>query len=84
VTAAIDRRTPISDLPEYLTVREFCQYLGVNEATGYAMAQDKRLRAIRVGRLLRIPKVVLLDLPPADSWSLEIAEEKKHGQGRTR
>lgn len=49
-------------LPEMLTVKEAAEYLRVNVKTLYADIEAKRLKAIRVGRVIRIPRSELLAL----------------------
>jgi excisionase family DNA binding protein len=65
----INRRTPIDQLPEFLRVDETAQYLDCNEATVYDLAQKGTLRCFRVGRLLRIHRSALLELPR--TWTPE-------------
>jgi excisionase family DNA binding protein len=44
-----------------LTVREAADYLRVNVKTLYADIEAKRIKALRVGRVIRIPRSALLD-----------------------
>ena len=42
----ITRTTPIADLPQFLSVEEFADYLGIGKGLAYEMARsDPRLRA---------------------------------------
>jgi excisionase family DNA binding protein len=57
---AIDRRTPVSDLPQFITIEQLAVYLDVGKGLAYELARsDPRLRAVRFGRLLRIPREAL-------------------------
>lgn len=58
----ITRSTPIEQLPEFLRVDELAVVLGLGRGSAYEMAADPRLRAVRCGRLLRIPRAALLAL----------------------
>jgi excisionase family DNA binding protein len=52
----------LDGLPPMLTVKEGAQLLRVNVKTLYAEIQAKRLRAIRVGRTVRVPRAVVLSM----------------------
>jgi excisionase family DNA binding protein len=45
-----------------LTVKEAARYLRVNVKTLYADIEAKRIRALRVGRVIRIPRSALLSI----------------------
>jgi excisionase family DNA binding protein len=49
----------LDGLPAMLTVKETARFLRTNVKTVYAEIQARRLRAIRVGRVIRVPRTVL-------------------------
>lgn len=53
----IDRRTALDELPQFLTVREFEEYMNVGRTTAYEFARD---HGIRIGRSVRIPRQKLV------------------------
>lgn len=55
----IDRATPVAEL---LSVDEVAAYLKVRPCSIYALAVGGRLRSIRIGRRLRIPKSAIAEL----------------------
>jgi excisionase family DNA binding protein len=57
--AAIDRRTPYEELPEFLSPEEYQQYVNVSRSTVYHLLRCHRLPHVSVGRQKRIPKSVL-------------------------
>jgi excisionase family DNA binding protein len=62
----------LAGLPEVLTVREAAAILRVGRNQLYQAMERRQLRAVRIGRSIRIPKQTLLDLltqhsPPAAS-----------------
>jgi excisionase family DNA binding protein len=60
---SISRSTRIEDLPEFLRVDEFAAFFDLGRGAAYAMVRtDPRLRAVRFGRLLRIPRSALITL----------------------
>lgn len=61
--APIARATRVSDLPEFLTVDEFADYMQIGRGLAYELARsDSRLRAVRLGRLLRISREAITAL----------------------
>ena len=71
VRATITRRTRITDLPEFVTVEEFAAYMQIGRGLAYEIARsDRRLRAVRVGRLLRISREAIAALVADDGGSL--------------
>ena len=55
-TATIDRRLPVAQLPQYLTVEELESYLQIGRSSAYAFARE---HGVRIGRLLRVPREAL-------------------------
>jgi excisionase family DNA binding protein len=54
-----DRRTPIEDLPEFLSPEEFRRYVGLGRSTVYDLLRRDELPHVRFGRVIRIPKSAL-------------------------
>lgn len=64
-------RTPTSQVtPAALTIEEAAQYLGIGRTLAYRLARDGRLKTLRLGKTLRVPKV-WLDERLAEGGSLE-------------
>ena len=51
----------LDDLPVALRVEELMPILGIGRNTAYALVRSGRLRSIRVGRQVRIPKNALIE-----------------------
>ena len=51
----------LDDLPMTLRVEELMPILGIGRNTAYALVRSGRLRSIRVGRQVRIPKNALIE-----------------------
>jgi excisionase family DNA binding protein len=61
---------PLARLPEMLTVKEVAAILRVGRNQLYQAVARGEVRAVRIGRTIRIPKTAVLDLlttPPAES-----------------
>ncbi len=59
---------PLARLPEMLTVKEVAAILRIGRNQLYQAVARGEVRAVRIGRTIRIPKTALLDLlttPPA-------------------
>lgn len=56
---AIARRTPIHDLPEFLSVEEFYTYTGISRSTAYDLLRRGEIPHRRFGRRIVIPKTAL-------------------------
>ena len=50
----------LDDLPVTLRVEELMPILGIGRNTAYELVHSGRLRSIRVGRQIRIPKAEVL------------------------
>lgn len=57
--ATITRNTPVSELPEFLTVLEFAAYFRLGRGLAYQLASE---RGVRLGRVLRVPKSAIADM----------------------
>ena len=55
----VDRTTKFRDLPELLTVEEFCAYLGIGRTTVYGLVQTDTIQHLRFGHRIWIPKTAL-------------------------
>jgi len=51
----------LDELPVTLRVEELMPILGIGRNTAYALVRSGRLRSIRVGRQVRIPKNALIE-----------------------
>ena len=51
----------LDDLPVTLRVEELMPNLGIGRNTAYELVRSGRLRSIRVGRQVRIPKNALIE-----------------------
>lgn len=51
----------LDDLPVTLRVEELMPILGIGRNIAYELVRSGRLRSIRVGRQVRIPKQALID-----------------------
>ena len=51
----------LDDLPVTLRVEELMPILGIGRNIAYELARSGRLRSIRVGRQVRIPKNALIE-----------------------
>ena len=49
----------IENLPAFLTVEQLAVVLGVGRNTAYSFVRSNRIKNIRVGRQIRIPKSAL-------------------------
>jgi excisionase family DNA binding protein len=67
IDPASSRPVTLTSLPEVLTVREAAKVLRVGRNQLYQAVQRGQLRAVRIGRSIRIPKQTLLDLLAHDS-----------------
>jgi excisionase family DNA binding protein len=56
---ALDRRTPVADLPEFLSPEEFRTYVGLSRSTVYDLLRRREIPHCRFGKCIRIPKSAL-------------------------
>jgi excisionase family DNA binding protein len=59
LTNEIDRRTPLADLPEFLSPEEFRTYVGISRSTVYDLLRRDEIPHLKFGRCIRIPKAAL-------------------------
>lgn len=57
--SAIDRRTPVEELPEFLSPEEFRAYVGISRSTVYELLRKAEIPHVKFGRCIRIPKAAL-------------------------
>ena len=55
------KKTSISSYPDILSVQDIQQILSIGRNSAYRLIQDGRIRSVRIGRCIRIPKQFLLD-----------------------
>jgi excisionase family DNA binding protein len=55
----LDRRTPVGDLPEFLSPEEFRRYVGLGRSTIYDLLRRDEIPHLRFGRVIKIPKSAL-------------------------
>ena len=58
----IDRRTPVDDLPEFLSPQEFGAYLGLSRSLVYELLRRGEIPHRRFGRCIRIPRSAILQV----------------------
>ncbi len=58
----IDRRTPLEELPDMCRVSEAATWLDCSEGVLYKMIRQNQIAAVRIGRLVRIPRSALARL----------------------
>ena len=58
-TQTITRKTPIADLPEFLSPEEFRDYVGIGRSTIYDLLRRDEIPHVKFGRCIRIPKTAL-------------------------
>jgi excisionase family DNA binding protein len=56
---ALDRRTPVAELPEFLSPEEFRAYVGISRSTIYDLLRRDEIPSQRFGKCIRIPKSAL-------------------------
>ena len=56
-----DRPTSFDDLPLTLRVEELMPILNIGRNTAYELIRCGKIRSIRIGKQLRIPKQALID-----------------------
>ncbi len=49
------------EYPDILTIPQVAQALGIGRKTAYALVNEKKLGAIRVGRTIKVPKPMLVE-----------------------
>ena len=49
------------EFPDILTIPQVAQALGIGRKAAYALVNEKKLGAIRVGRTIKVPKPMLVE-----------------------
>jgi excisionase family DNA binding protein len=57
---AINRRTALHELPEFLSPEEFGAYMDLGRSTVYSLLRGGKIPHRRFGRNIRIPKTAVL------------------------
>ena len=55
------RYTNYAQLPLILTVKEVAEVLGLGRNTVYELVQQGKIRSIRIGRQIKVPKSALVE-----------------------
>jgi excisionase family DNA binding protein len=53
------RQTPIEDLPQLLSVEEFCAYTKIGRSAAYDLIRRGAIEYVRFSKIIRIPRRVL-------------------------
>ena len=53
--------------PEVLTTKQLAEALGIGKGTAYRLVRSKRIRTVRVGSKILIPKAFLLEFVQRES-----------------
>ena len=59
------------DIPDVLTITDLQRVLQIGRSTAYKLVQTKRLRTVRIGKCIRIPKKYLVEFIKEMSLSVE-------------
>jgi len=51
----------LEDAPEVLTVEQLCEVLGIGRTAAYQVIRRGKLRIVRAGRLIKIPRAALAE-----------------------
>lgn len=70
------------EFPDVMTLNEVCKILGVSTKTGYKLIADGQLRALKVGRSYRVPKIYLYTYLCKDDQPPQEEEPKQGGKKR--
>jgi excisionase family DNA binding protein len=59
----ITRKTPLADLPEFLTVDEVADWLALGRGLVYALVRSGELPSVKFGtKVIRVPREALAEL----------------------
>lgn len=62
IRAIVSRRTRLEELPDLLSVLEFCAYMGIGRSLGYELIRTAQVDSIRLGRRVMVPRRAILEL----------------------
>lgn len=54
--------TNFNDIPLLLSVEQLMEILGVGRNTAYALVRSEKIKCIRIGRIIRIPRENIKEL----------------------
>ena len=74
-------RMMFQEFPDVMSLKEACKILGISTKTGYKLISNGQLRALKVGRSYRVPKVYLFTYLCKDGQP-QLEEEPKQGGKR--
>ena len=74
-------RMMFREFPDVMSLKEACKILGISTKTGYKLISNGQLRALKVGRSYRVPKIYLFTYLCKDDQS-QLEEEPKQGEKR--
>ncbi len=57
----IQSRMRLEDVPDVLTVEQMSEVLGIGRTAAYQVIRRGKLRTVRAGRLIKIPKAALAE-----------------------
>jgi len=57
----IQPRMRLEDAPDVLTVEQMSEVLGIGRTAAYQVIRRGKLRTVRAGRLIKIPKAALAE-----------------------
>lgn len=60
------------EYPDIMTVPQVAQALGIGRKAAYALVNDKKLGAIRVGRTIKVPKFSLEEFVKTARHNIEL------------
>lgn len=72
-----------SDIPDVLTISDIHNILQIGRSTAYQLVKMGRLKNIRIGRSIRVPKKHLLEFIEDSQFSLEHLEGTCYDKGVT-
>ena len=75
-------RTMFREFPDVMSLKEACKILGISTKTGYKLILNGQLRALKVGRSYRVPKIYLFTYLCKDCEPPQEEEPKQGGKRR--
>ena len=75
-------RMMFQEFPDVMSLKEACKILGISTKTGYKLISDGQLRALKVGRSYRVPKIYLFTYLCKDGRPQQEEEPKQGGKRR--
>ena len=75
-------RMMFREFPDVMSLKEACKILGISTKTGYKLISNGQLRALKVGRSYRVPKIYLFTYLCKDGQPPQEEEPKQGGKRR--